>query len=608
MHVSIYSIVVKNEIFDNKYMKNEKLSRALMIIYENMKAERAMMGFGRKLEACSYMRHRLDSQTRLVPDIITHDSVCIGYLDTIADGTVSAVMPVNDYWFKFTMWGSSSTKRRKEKSLDTTKNKLLKKQEAANRIAKCDYLAVDEVSGALDYFEDVSQKVLSVFSKNGYYREKNLQIRDGFVLGYGLMATYENVETGKVYFKCLDPLECCLGLNESGELERFTREYLVTSYDLLSKFGVNNLPEKVLDNLKSGHNVTYRMLEYIGKKGFLFDPNTGFLVSGADYGKEYEHFLMFLDGDCSEEFLEVNGFDSMPISLWNYRTATSGAYGIGLVEKHLDDVKKLDDFERRRHSIIQYADNPAWAVPMSLQGRFSVTQGSVVTVPDKNSIPQPIEKTNNNSYAMQMEAIADQRNKLRELFFVDLFKTMWSGYNSTDSRKTATEVSIKKSESSQLLTQQIGNLESVVSEEVIRTFHLLRASGKILKSNENVEAFLTSGEMRIEFDSVFIQRMRSYYMVEGNSSILNMVQILFQVYPDLALTINFDRLTRMLATGLGASQYAIYEQSETEQFRAEKAEQQRQQMELEQQMQQSQTNSNNAKAMQSQAQAQQFQM
>jgi Bacteriophage head to tail connecting protein. len=578
---------------------SKELADTLRACYRDMADERELHGFSKKLEACAYMKHRQDSATGLVKNVVLHDSYAIGQVNTVVNGLESAVMPQNDYWFKFTVWGSDETKRRREKKADlggaSAKRELGKA--GKEETFKGRYLTMDDVDGAMDYFESASQEILSELALSGYYIEKMKQIRDGIVLGYGIATTEDDVANDSMKFKCLDPLECCVEMDESRRLVRFARVFTLTRSELVNMYGMEGLPEKTRQSVLDTNVRGYRLLEYIGLDGRLYDGK-GNAVHGD--GKKFMHFLMMYDGMGEGEFFDVRGFDSMPVSVWNYMVSSSGAYGQGLVEFYLEDVKKLDDYERQRHSCIQYANNPAWGVPMSLQGRFSVAQGATNVIPDANSLPVPIQKTNQYAYQFISNAIADQQQKVMLLFGVDLFRTLMPSLG--DSRKTATEVSVRKTEASQQLTNTLGNMQNVVSEELLRTFEIMRKAGRIGRGNEGVEALVRSGKLRVELDSIFIQRMRSFYMVDGNTAILNMVQVLAAVYPDLPLTIDFDRLTRMLATGLGTSQFAIYEKSETEKMRQARAQQQQAQMQQQAQLEQSQMNMNNARAQQAQMQ------
>lgn len=557
-------------------MKNEAVSRAVRLVKDIMYAEREELGFSRKLEACAYMKHRMDSTTKLVRgDIVVHDDVAIGYLDDVCNGMMAAVMNQSDYWFKFTLWGSGRRKQRIEKKRAVAKSESLFQSSERQRLKNGSFISIDEVDGALDFFEDASQNILSEFHNSDYYSDKQASLLDGLIMGYGLLSITENVAEGRIEYKCLDPLQCCVDVDSNGDIVRFCRTMTMSATEMFFQFGLDSLPEEVSKAIRDGRRDTYELVEYIGKRGCLFDPNTLEPIHCFG-GKAYDHIVMILSGEGADSCIQVNGFDCMPITLFNSRKASKGGYGVGIVERYLEDVKKLDDFERRRHAIIQYIENPAWAIPMSMQGKMNIAPGAKNNVPTVNDVPVPLQKLAGSSYDAILQSVADQREKVKNLFNVYVFETI---LGSGDSRKTATEVGMRKTEASQKLSSLLGNLQRTVSKEVVRTFNILRSNNIIVVPTRDIDGLLRNHLLRVELDSVFIQKMKSFYMVEGNMSLTNMLQLLYSIDPTIGDVIDIPELARLLSLGLGASQHAIFEKSETEQKTKKREEAQQQMME-----------------------------
>lgn len=578
--------------------EEEKIRTALLDLYDELYAERESNNWKQKLKASSLMNNRVgEAGIDLYP---RHDSTVLGFQDTLVNGMVSAIMPEADYWFKFTTWGANTAMRGEKSTRGRPRNGRSRSVENKGEW-KPDLVLLDDIDGAKDYFEDSAQKILSHFSHSKFYRSMETVIRDGLIMGFGVIQTVDDVERDRCYFKAISPVEVCAKADDSGDIEIYIRRYYMSALSFLLRYG-RNIEE---GRTRLDSQLRYEMTEFIVPKGLLRDYQTGepfTEVERDDKGrkkKSYDHYVYCRELDA---FVERGVFAEMPISIWNYKQVNGNVYGTGLFEQIVPEILNLDNLMLERARSLAYSNDPAWQVTPNAARHFSVKSGSVNVVSStvgqsSGGEIQAIQKPE--VYDKYTADIQDLRMQIRELCYIDLYKTV---LGSTDTRKTATEINISKTEASQLLTATIGNLQATVTHIVKRTFNVLRRRGDIAPpSNEQIVSLFPY--VRVEFDSVFIQRMRSYYMVEGNMSILNMVQVLAAVYPDIRYTINFDRLVRMLSSGLGVSEYAIYETKESEKMRQDAAMAAQAQLQLQNENMASQTGMNQAKAQQALANA-----
>ena len=578
--------------------EEEKVRTALLDLYEELYAERTDKNWNQKLKASSLMNNRVGEAG--IDPYPRHDSTVLGFLDTLVNGMVSAIMPEADYWFKFTTWGANTAMRGEKSARGRQRNGRSRSVENGGEW-KPDLVLLDDIDGAKDYFEDSSQKILSHFSHAKFYRSMETVIRDGLCMGFGVIQTVDDVEHDRCYFKAISPVEVCAKADDSGDIEIYARRYYMSALSFLLRYGRSIEG----DSSRMNAQTQYEMTEFIVPKGLLRDYQTGESFTKVDRDnkgkpkKSYDHYVYCRELDA---FVERGVFAEMPISVWNYKQVNGSVYGTGLFEQIVPEILNLDNLMLERARSLAYSNDPAWQVTPNAARHFSVKSGSVNVVSSaagqsSGGEIQAIQKPE--VYDKYTADIQDLRMQIRELCYIDLYKTV---LGSTDTRKTATEINISKTEASQLLTATIGNLQATVTHIVKRTFNVLRRRGDIAPpSNEQITSLFPY--VRVEFDSVFIQRMRSYYMVEGNMSILNMVQILAAVYPDIRYTINFDRLVRMLSTGLGVSEYAIYETKESDRMRQEAAKAAQAQLQLQNENMASQTGMNQAKAQQALANA-----
>lgn len=574
--------------------RDQQIRNAMRTFIESMEAERAAaFSDGNKVKACNLVRHRTSDRAagaHGVKDINVYEDSVIGYLNTVKNGIMSAVTPEDQTWFRITTYGVQSATLFKER----VKKQVAKQSseyfaEAATQGWSPDITLLEEIPGALDWFEYAAHRCLTNYAMKGFYRELADCITDGLVMGYGIFGTIDDIEHDKqVYYKSISPFECAFRKNDHGEVECFSRRYAMTSYDIWSLYGEKS-PEYVLEHMKNGEtSIPLQCLELVVPQGAMYDPATGGKLTIGT-----QKFIRLVWCEEADAFLEKRSIEEMPYSVFIWQEAGGHRYGRGLVECNVDDIVALYHTKSSLMDSTEYNINPAYDVPLSFNTKFSARPGA------RNYFPSTVDGSTEklverpNVFNELTALMQDQRANIRENMMVDIFKTILGG---TDSRKTAYEINIRKSEAAQMLTMAIGNEATMLDYVFRRTMHLMIKNEQLPVASPQIDAILPY--TRMQFDSVFIQRMKAYYQVDGNTSILSYITQVYQIYPDISCVIDFEQLTRMVTVGLGTSQYAVYDKEKTRQLLEQKAQMAQQQLQLQQNQMQSEANRNNAQAQQ----------
>lgn len=573
---------------------------------EAMVSERdAAYSMGDKYYACRLVSHRKgdphmgyrmmkDANGNIVRDekpVRIYDDTPKSYLNSVVNGIMSAVTPEDQMWFQITTYGAATAKAFQDSSIKAAKEKggyraesMMKKVLSSNY----DIKLLSESEGTLKYFEYATHMCLTNYAMNGFYRELSTVIRDGLVLGYGVFGVIDDVEHDKIYYKAMNPFESYYRRNDHGDVECYARKFNMSAYDMWSLYR-ERTPDVIMDSYSSNADgqSLYECIELVCLNGALYDPSDRKPLKVGT--QKYMRLVYCVDADC---FLDARDIPEMPYSVFIWQDAGTHQYGKGMVEENAEDIVTLYETAKSRMELEQYMGNPAYNIPISYNGKFSSRPGArniYMGQGDSAAIPTMVERPD--IYSEYTNDIIDLRATLRSNMLVDIFQTILGG---TDSRKTAYEVNIRKSEAAQMLTMAIGNESIILDYTFRRTLRIMIEKRMMAKPTEEIERFMP--KVRLQFCSVFIQRMQSYYQVAGTQTLIEFVTAIYQLYPESLDVIDLDEVIRQYSVGIGASQYAIFERSETEEKRQQRAELAQQQMEAQQNQMLSEANRNNAQA------------
>lgn len=547
--------------------RERRIGTAIERKWSELKAEREKCGWSRKLEACGYFHHRDLYGGTHVDVRKKYESTPRGYMIKFVSGLCGYLMPEDGIWGRLVYPTSVGAKDRVLSTVGVEK-------------------------GILRDLEWLTALGFEAMADSGYYQSILEMELDRECFGHGYLWVVDGWDAGEsgVGYMCIDPQECVMSDSYFGKLEVFIRRFEKSATDLVRRFPGSKL-ERCRQHVKSGSGEDNKFVVYeaVVPSDYFWDSSTGEKMRMGN-GKRFAH-LIWVEGES--ELVEESGYDTMPVfQSRRFGDSEKMPYGIGLAEDVLEDVKRLHDLANSRQIIVQKNARPAMFVPTSLQGRFSGKLDAINYGPDMSNAPRPILQSINGSDILH--DIESVKQGLRNLIPVDLFETLMG---STDSRKTATEVQMKKNEAMVLLSFQIGAMKRDVLEPMFKRtvkIALKHTDGVSVADRKMLEKLVD--DARFELSSVFVQRLSAYLQTSANDEILMSLQGLMQFYPQAADAVKMDDWIQHYFRGKGLMESLIASKKEMDDKRKQRAEIQKAELESQLNAQNAKANADNAKA------------
>ena len=537
--------------------REKAVGSAIEALWSRLEGIRNDANWEEKLRAASYLHHRDDYEGTQVEKRTTYDSSAEEYLTTFHDGFVGYLMPQDDTWLSL-----------------IPESAVYSSESRAKRREYADIEALDGVDGLLQYSEKLVSAGLSEYADSNYYEMASMALWDWMIFGTLFAMAVDDPREQSTSYLAFDPQEVCVAENHRGKVDVFVRKFRMDARDIVRAY-----PEARLKNIRGiveaggGERTAIEMYEAILPEGYLWIKGENVIVGD---GRPFAHVIWC---PLASEIVSESGYDEFPVAVASYeRTNSVTPYGRSLAEKNLGDIIDLDDMGRSRMVQRQKNENPPMAVPYSLQGQYSSRPGARNMVPDVNQRPVPIYE--GFDYSKLVNDIEEKKASLRASLKADLFRTVMG---STDSRKTAYEVSERKNEAMTLLMVSIGSLKKEFIDPIFfRTLKIMNEQGRapsidkaystmrnITAKRRDFASFL--GACRIELSSVFVQRVSAYLQYSGLMAGLNVITAASQVFPTMRFQIDEAKYARYLLYGTSVPKAVIRSKKEAERAAAEYA-------------------------------------
>lgn len=552
---------------------HEEIGRELGKLYEGLLRKRSSSNWDDKLTACSYIHHRDNYVGTKVKKRITYDDGAREYFEIFRDGMVGYIMPSDSTWSRLIPKGDFGG--------------------GGSQYSGDSFSEVDRSSQMWAVLEKLNKAVLQEYSESNYYTEVSEAITDLLATGTCLMMVLEDSD-GDIYYSCIDPQEVVIAENQHHRVDVLLRRMMIEAVDLVRMFPDAELKE-ARDALKkgAGDRRTFSYIEAVLPSDYLYSTITESPFN-IGKGKAFAHLVyipeekeLVLDKGCDEFFICACRRD---------KNNNKSAYGTGLAERNLANMVKVDDYARNIMRTGQRIADPPVNIPPALKGKFSARPSMVNVVPDMSQQPQIMDFTSPN-FNVYIDLYIKEKEALRSLFKADLFTTVMS---STDSRRTAYEVSERKNEALTLLALQIADMNrELITPIYKRTLKMVirrRASLKgLVKDYGGIDEFIDK-HLEVALDSVFVRRLQNYLNTQGITVALTNVLAVMNIAPETSLNYNWDAISRKFAVGSGLESEDLVPYAEVRNQKRRMAEAQAQKNQAENEQIQAKANADNAKA------------
>ncbi len=554
---------------ENMEERGKVISRELERLYSSLDMVKRDRSYKGKLVACSYMHHRDGYEGTEVARVKTYDSSAQSFFQIVRDGIVGYITPQDKNWAELVprsgVYGEGGERR---------------------KYFFTGSAEIDGVQGLGKMLESWASSVFMCYADSNYYDVERQCVTDALISGTGYMAALDEFG-GNVTYRSYDPQTVCIASNDQGTVEVFARKFRMEAKAFVRRYGdsreLKASKEKAKGYMQGGASGT-ELIEAILPKDYLEGVEVG-------NGKRFAHVLYSV---TDSEVVFEGGFEEFPVCAYRFdRDSAETEYGTGLVERLVDTIRQLDELSKGMLTASQRAADPPMDIPPVLEGKYSTFPGAQNVVPDMTQRPQP--SVVGDDFSKTVVAVQDLRQSLRSGMKVDMFLTVMG---STDSRKTAFEVSQLKNEATTLLSIMVDTMVGELIWPMFRrTLEILNRKGMLAENLADLTVAGVPGEvmgnlgeevfreflssLRLEMNSVFVQRLNAFTQYESISATMGVIQGMQAIFPGAAANFDMNLLTRYAASTTQVPRGVMKPLSEVKKMQQQAADMQKRQVDAE---------------------------
>ena len=277
--------------------------------------------------------------------------------------------------------------------------------------------------------------------------------------GFGTAAMYCGEDSDNPFrFELLTVGEYAFSLNAEGRVDKFFRTLYKTNRNLVEQFGYENVSNTVRKNLEKVPD------EYV-------------CIHQAVYPEKYadKPFTSVYWEVGEREELDRSGFYEFPYLVARWEVIGSDTYGLGLGSYALPDIQRLQEMEKAFLMGAHKAIDPPLNAPARKKGKIKNLPGGINYYSNPQELVSPLQSSTYN-FAPVLEGIGRTENRIRQIFFNDIFLTASRDPNASPLK--ATEVMERKEEKLLRIGPVIGRvLHELIAPLVERCFNIAARKG-----------------------------------------------------------------------------------------------------------------------------------
>ena len=421
----------------------------------------------------------------------------------------------------------------------------------------------------LDYFRDCEEVIYSIINGSNFYQEDVEGYLSLGSIGTDVLYAEEDMKED-VRFDCLNIENVVICNDHSGRVNIAYIEYEYDAFQAVGKFGEDKVGEKVLKCYKEGdYNTKFKYL-------FCVFPREVYDQSKRD-AKNMPFAALWIDRERKVEVRE-GGYKQFPFMVSRFAKTKGSPYGGAVADNIFPAINMSNEME---HTVILSAQNQV-APPLEIPDEaflrpfnFNPRGKNIKNVGFPNEHITPINMGGNTP--LGIEYMERKQRKIEQAFYNDLFLAI-----EQVGKMTATEVSIRNNQRMQLLGSAIGNIMREKLSPVIERVYAIAAKANKLPP---LPPELAKEEYTIEYVSPLARAQKSLETNDLNQAMaiiaqLVQIQIAGGQQPTVLDKLNFDELVDYTGEITNITPRLILDDSEVEDIRSTRAEQQQQQQQL----------------------------
>lgn len=400
------------------------------------------------------------------------------------------------------------------------------------------------------WLDECKKALYSGFEKSNFYQTIHTFYTE--FAGFGNAVMYCGEDSDAPFrFELLTVGEYACSLDYRGRVNRFFRTLYKTNLNLIEMFG-----DAVSDDIKRNAET---------------DPDDYVVINHAVFEEEFENkkytSVYWEPGRLTE--LRREGFYEFPYLMARWDIIGSDIYGFGLGSYALPDIQRLQEMEKAFLMAAHKSIDPPLNAPARKKGKIKSLPGGVNYYSNPNEVVSPLLNIKFDFNGI-LAAIARTENRIRQVFFNDIFLTASRDPNASPLK--ATEVMERKEEKLLRIGPVIERiLHEFISPLIERCFNI--AARKDLLPSIPPEYAQLLSDYTINFISPLAQAQKMIASRPINS-FLQFVAGAAQFNPEALDNIDIDKLVDEYAEVTGIPKIILRDKKKVQELRQLRLQQQ----------------------------------
>lgn len=295
---------------------------------------------------------------------------------------------------------------------------------------------------------------------------------------------------GTYYYEC----------GSDGMVNTFLSKTEMTAVQLADKFGTDNLPVNIQNELSNNSGMSKKHTVY-----WLIEPNTMAYNNKLDKFSMPYISLYWLENSNEKEWLDIGGFQEFPIAVARYLVTGNDTYAKGPGWFAEGDSKGLQLLEKDDITAVELGIKPPMQATSetAMKGINLVPGGKTIT--ENADTVKPLFQVNINLQHLN-EKIEKLEDKVKKSYSADLFRML----EQMDKTMTAREVIERTQEKMQQLGPVVQRMQfEFLSRIIERVYNILDRAGIFPQVEDpNLQQILNGEEIKIEYISPLAQAQK----------------------------------------------------------------------------------------------------
>jgi len=411
---------------------------------------------------------------------------------------------------------------------------------------------------AADWLADANRRVYHAIDNSNFALEADELILDLVGFGHGFMVDEPFGPENTPSYTMVSLKEAFFEESFDGLPRFFFRKLEWTSTKLVSKFGYDNLPEKIqkaYNNTSTDEKFVVIFAIYPREENVGQDTTTMLSESKRPWGHCY-----FLHTE-KEQIGETGGYYEMPVYSVRWRKVSGSQWGHGPGHVALGDIKQLNQHRLMRTRAVEKAIDPANMVTQrGLLSTLNLGPRGLTVVKNKDSLWVHEGRAN---FAVSREELELLRNSIRQAFHVDQLELKESP------AMTATEVQVRYELMNRLLGPTQGRIKiDWLNRIVENAFKLEMRENRLLDLPDSLKG--KELDIGIEYLGALATAQKTQLANEMFAWAAQGVELM-QAYPRIKYVVNETELYRTIGRLKNIPEKSINGEDEASRIEAEEA-------------------------------------